>query len=187
MSSPTAVNSTRRECSTRRETRTGQTTGQSVSLSGTQLTFCPYTDTDVQCAVQLRLELANHSCSHLDHKITKYSCGQKRLFPWCQKACRECDVVPVFYGFRVVSQRQDPVAWGEAFASMSRDVLTIRYTLLPYLYTLMYEAHVHGNTVVRPMLHEWVWFVLSNGLRLSSVAVTLNQCYIGYSQHWFKH
>lgn len=52
--------------------------------------------------------------------------------------------------------RQDPVAWGEEFANMSRDVLNIRYTLLPYLYTLMYEAHVYGNTVVRPMLHEFV-------------------------------
>uniref|UniRef100_A0A8C1VGS7 alpha-glucosidase n=1 Tax=Cyprinus carpio TaxID=7962 RepID=A0A8C1VGS7_CYPCA len=52
--------------------------------------------------------------------------------------------------------RQDPVAWGTGFANMSRDVLNIRYTLLPYLYTLMYEAHVHGNTVVRPLLHEFV-------------------------------
>ncbi|XDV11576.1 hypothetical protein PO909_000477, partial [Leuciscus waleckii] len=52
--------------------------------------------------------------------------------------------------------RQDPVAWGSEFAAVSRDVLNIRYTLLPYLYTLMYEAHAHGNTVVRPLLHEFV-------------------------------
>ncbi|XP_067276076.1 sucrase-isomaltase, intestinal [Pseudorasbora parva] len=52
--------------------------------------------------------------------------------------------------------RQDPVAWGTEFAAISRDVLNIRYTLLPYLYTLMYEAHTHGNTVVRPLLHEFV-------------------------------
>uniref|UniRef100_A0A671MMF3 alpha-glucosidase n=1 Tax=Sinocyclocheilus anshuiensis TaxID=1608454 RepID=A0A671MMF3_9TELE len=50
--------------------------------------------------------------------------------------------------------RQDPVAWGPEFAAISRDVLNIRYTLLPYLNTLMYEAHAHGNTVVRPLLHE---------------------------------
>lgn len=51
-------------------------------------------------------------------------------------------------------QRQDPVAWGAEFANYSRDVLNIRYTLLPYLYTLMFEAHTKGSTVIRPLLHE---------------------------------
>ncbi len=51
-------------------------------------------------------------------------------------------------------QRQDPVAWNSTFEAISRDVLNIRYTLLPYLYTLMYEAHTEGSTVVRPLLHE---------------------------------
>ncbi|XP_051801835.1 LOW QUALITY PROTEIN: sucrase-isomaltase, intestinal-like [Acanthochromis polyacanthus] len=52
--------------------------------------------------------------------------------------------------------RQDPVAWNATFAEISRDVLNVRYTLLPYLYTLLYEAHVDGSTVVRPLLHEFV-------------------------------
>ncbi|XP_028817377.1 maltase-glucoamylase, intestinal isoform X2 [Denticeps clupeoides] len=54
------------------------------------------------------------------------------------------------------NERQDPVAFDEAFARASRDVLNIRYTLLPYLYTLMYQAHAHGSTVIRPVLHEFV-------------------------------
>uniref|UniRef100_A0A3B3V9A7 alpha-glucosidase n=1 Tax=Poecilia latipinna TaxID=48699 RepID=A0A3B3V9A7_9TELE len=52
--------------------------------------------------------------------------------------------------------RQDPVAWNNTFAEVSRDVLNIRYTLLPYLYLLMFEAHTKGSTVVRPVLHEFV-------------------------------
>ncbi|XP_074859780.1 sucrase-isomaltase, intestinal isoform X2 [Carettochelys insculpta] len=54
------------------------------------------------------------------------------------------------------SKRQDPVAFDERFENISRNVLNTRYTLLPYLYTLMYEAHAHGSTVVRPVLHEFV-------------------------------
>ncbi|KAM7399513.1 hypothetical protein PAMP_018780 [Pampus punctatissimus] len=52
--------------------------------------------------------------------------------------------------------RQDPVSWNTTFSEASRDVLNIRYTLLPYLYTLMFEAHTKGSTVVRPLLHEFV-------------------------------
>lgn len=54
------------------------------------------------------------------------------------------------------TNRQDPVAWNTTFQEISRNVLSIRYTLLPYFYTLMYEAHAHGSTVIRPVLHEFV-------------------------------
>lgn len=51
--------------------------------------------------------------------------------------------------------RQDPVAWNETFQNITRNILQTRYKLLPYLYTLMYQAHVGGSTVVRPLLHEF--------------------------------
>ncbi|NXI17419.1 MGA protein, partial [Irena cyanogastra] len=54
------------------------------------------------------------------------------------------------------TRRQDPASWGPEFAEISRNVLSIRYTLLPYLYTLLHDAHAYGSTVVRPVLHEFV-------------------------------
>ncbi|KAM9216330.1 putative maltase-glucoamylase 2 [Dugong dugon] len=53
------------------------------------------------------------------------------------------------------TRRQDPVSWDAAFENYSRSILQTRYTLLPYLYTLMHKAHVEGSTVVRPLLHEF--------------------------------
>lgn len=53
------------------------------------------------------------------------------------------------------TRRQDPVSWNQTFSEMSRNVLNIRYTLLPYFYTQMHEIHAHGGTVIRPLLHEF--------------------------------
>ncbi|TKC46653.1 hypothetical protein EI555_004921 [Monodon monoceros] len=51
--------------------------------------------------------------------------------------------------------RQDPASWNATFSEMSRNILNIRYTLLPYFYTQMHEIHAHGGTVIRPLLHEF--------------------------------
>lgn len=51
-------------------------------------------------------------------------------------------------------QAQDPAAFGEEFANKARKVLQARYRLLPFLYTLFYEAQIDGSTVVRPVMHE---------------------------------
>ncbi|NXJ72579.1 MGA protein, partial [Rostratula benghalensis] len=53
-------------------------------------------------------------------------------------------------------KRQDPVSWNSTFEEISRNVLNTRYGLLPHLYTLLHRAHAHGDTVVRPLLHEFV-------------------------------
>ncbi|NXR53451.1 SUIS protein, partial [Hippolais icterina] len=53
------------------------------------------------------------------------------------------------------NSEQDPAVFGDAFAKISRATLRIRYSLLPYLYTLFYESHVHGGTVVRSLMHEF--------------------------------
>ena len=50
---------------------------------------------------------------------------------------------------------QDPGVFGEEAISAIRNVLNLRYYLLPYLYTLFYKHHVLGSTVARPLWHEF--------------------------------
>ena len=37
-----------------------------------------------------------------------------------------------------------------------KQALLLRYSLFPLLYTLFHHAHVHGHTVARPIMFEWV-------------------------------
>ncbi|CAG0884820.1 unnamed protein product [Cyprideis torosa] len=46
---------------------------------------------------------------------------------------------------------QDPARW-ENVTIATRNALTIRYRLLPYLYTLFYHAHTRGSPVIRSLI-----------------------------------
>jgi alpha-glucosidase len=49
---------------------------------------------------------------------------------------------------------QEPFRW-ESVASASRTAMNIRYTLLPYMYTLFHQAHTTGSTVMRALAWEF--------------------------------
>ncbi|XP_035693837.1 sucrase-isomaltase, intestinal-like [Branchiostoma floridae] len=82
---------------------------------------------------------------------------------------------------------QDPAVFSQTMIDSSRDVMMTRYTLLPYLYTLFYHAHVAGTTVVRPLLHEFptdsnTWdvdrqFLWGSGLLISPVLTPVGDLY----------
>ncbi|GFO05071.1 lysosomal alpha-glucosidase protein [Plakobranchus ocellatus] len=50
---------------------------------------------------------------------------------------------------------QGPGQMGDDVGYASRDIMRVRYQLLPYLYTLFHESHTRGSTVVRPVHHEF--------------------------------
>ncbi|KAF2128209.1 glycoside hydrolase family 31 protein [Dothidotthia symphoricarpi CBS 119687] len=49
---------------------------------------------------------------------------------------------------------QEPFRW-ESVASASRTAMHIRYSLLPYMYTLFHSAHTTGSTVMRALSWEF--------------------------------
>ncbi|CAN8026571.1 unnamed protein product, partial [Ixodes persulcatus] len=50
---------------------------------------------------------------------------------------------------------QDPYSMGPVVLDAARSTLMMRYTLLPYLYTLFYRSTVLGETVARPLFMEF--------------------------------
>jgi alpha-glucosidase (family GH31 glycosyl hydrolase) len=50
---------------------------------------------------------------------------------------------------------QEPYRFGPQITDMIRTALQIRYSLLPYYYTLFYHAHDIGGTVWRPLFFEF--------------------------------
>jgi lysosomal alpha-glucosidase len=50
---------------------------------------------------------------------------------------------------------QDPASLGDDVAAIARKTFLIRYSLLPYLYTLFYKASVQGSTVARSLVFEY--------------------------------
>ena len=99
----------------------------------------------------------------------------------------------------ITFRRQDPAAWGSKFANMSKNILMERYRMLPYLYTLLYRAHVHGDSVVRSLLSNYpedktAWdideqMMWGNGLLIAPVlteATTTVNVYFP-EQRWYDY
>uniref|UniRef100_A0AAY4C5J9 Glucosidase, alpha n=1 Tax=Denticeps clupeoides TaxID=299321 RepID=A0AAY4C5J9_9TELE len=50
---------------------------------------------------------------------------------------------------------QDPTAFSPVARTAMKEVLLLRYSLFPFLYTLFHHAHANGHTVARPLLFEF--------------------------------
>lgn len=102
------------------------------------------------------------------------------------------------------SKDQDPGVFDKATKDIMRDALNLRYTLLPYLYTLLYRSHVNGTTVARPLFFQYpksdydltykvdVQFMWGSALLITpatSVSTTQGEGYLPKDRwyDWFNH
>jgi alpha-glucosidase len=66
----------------------------------------------------------------------------------------------VFYPFMrghsmIGSRPHEPWQFGDRVEAICRDYLNLRYQLLPYLYTLLWQANQSGAPVLRPLLYHY--------------------------------
>jgi len=76
-----------------------------------------------------------------------------------EQLCARWHAVGVFFPFarnHNVNDQPDqyPYTW-PSVQSIAKKVLTARYSLLPYYYTLFAQAHLNGGTVMRPLFFEF--------------------------------
>lgn len=108
----------------------------------------------LQCSMPelLSLSIANYPFCGVDAGGFLREPSSELFQRWFQAAV----FYPFFRGHANWDTRhREPYVWEPAARERLRAALQLRYSLIPYLYTVFYHAHTRGETVLRPLFYEF--------------------------------
>lgn len=86
----------------------------------------------------------------------------------------------------------------QEYTPLIREAINLRYRLMPYLYSLMRQAHQNGHPIMRPIFYEFqhdsrtyeqsVDFMLGNGLLVANIveqSATKRKIYLPSGNNWY--
>lgn len=105
---------------------------------------------------------------------------------WCLRGHQMAAFWPLMVShYEHGHQARNPTDFDKAFSHQLAVFIRMRYTLLPYFYTLMYEATQQGTPVVRPLFYEFPedagsrsvssQFLVGSGLLVSPVLQSVGE------------
>ncbi|KAI3404710.2 hypothetical protein KGF56_002478 [Candida oxycetoniae] len=90
--------------------------------------------------------------------------GENTDMELCSRWMQLGSFLPFFRNHNEIGRiSQEPYVW-EAVANASRASIGVRYSLLPYYYTLMHEAHVTGLPYIRSLSFQFPYDKLLRGI-----------------------
>lgn len=118
------------------------------------------------------------------------------LARWYQAATYQ----PFFRGHaHIDTKRREPYLSAEPYKSITRDTLRERYAMLPFWYTLFYEAYKNGTPMMRPMFMEFPedeslstvedQFMVGSAVLvkpITSQGATSTDVYFPHAQPWYN-
>ncbi len=104
-----------------------------------------------QLPLMLHMSLSGLPFIHSDAGGFAQGTKDEELYTrWLQMACFSPILRP--HGSDIPSE---PVYFSDTTQQIVRDFIKLRYSLLPYIYTLTYLASIEGEPIVRPLFYEF--------------------------------
>lgn len=108
----------------------------------------------LRMSLPMNMNLGMSGFSFLANDVGGFSldCTEELFIRWMQVGA----FLPIFRNHsNMHTKRQEPWEFGERAEKISKNIIELRYKLIPYLYTTFYDSHKIGIPVFRPLVMEY--------------------------------